>query len=160
MVAVPDAFASLPPRLARLRLALPRPTKNLMDPHWSDAGFLLALERFGYDVADGVAAIRASGHATPISPVLGWIGVVNLLLAPFGAFALTLAAITAAICMGREAHEDPARRYTAAIAAGLARMIDAPPDPAECRRAAMEHSLEHESGVVLDVLRAASGAPA
>jgi len=30
-------------RLARLRLALPRPTKNLMDPHWSDAGFLLAL---------------------------------------------------------------------------------------------------------------------
>ena len=46
-------------RLARLRLALPRPTKNLMDPHWSDAGFLLALERFGYDVADGVAAVRA-----------------------------------------------------------------------------------------------------
>jgi len=31
----------------------------LMDPHWSDAGFLLALERFGYDVADGVAAVRA-----------------------------------------------------------------------------------------------------
>lgn len=46
-------------RLARLRLALPRPNKNLMDPHWSDAGFLLALERFGYDVTDGVAAIRA-----------------------------------------------------------------------------------------------------
>lgn len=46
-------------RLARLRLALPRPTKNLMDPHWPDAGFLLALERFGYDVADGVAAVRA-----------------------------------------------------------------------------------------------------
>ena len=46
-------------RLAKLRLALPRPTKNLMDPHWSDAGFLLALERFGYDVADGPAAVRA-----------------------------------------------------------------------------------------------------
>jgi N-acetylmuramoyl-L-alanine amidase len=46
-------------RLARLRLALPRPTKNLMDPQWPDAGFLLALERFGYDVADGVAAVRA-----------------------------------------------------------------------------------------------------
>ena len=42
-----------------------------------------------------------------------------MLLAPFGAFALNLAAITAAICMGREAHEDPARRYTAAIAAGV-----------------------------------------
>lgn len=46
-------------RLAKLRLALPRPTKNLMDPHWSDAGFLLALERFGYDVTNGPAAVRA-----------------------------------------------------------------------------------------------------
>jgi N-acetylmuramoyl-L-alanine amidase len=46
-------------RLARLRLALPSPTKNLMDPHWTDAGFLLALERFGYDVTDPLAAIRA-----------------------------------------------------------------------------------------------------
>lgn len=46
-------------RLAKLRLALPRPTKNLMDPHWSDAGFLLALERFGYDVSDPLAATVA-----------------------------------------------------------------------------------------------------
>ncbi len=46
-------------RLARLRLALPSPTKNLMDPHWTDAGFLLALERFGYDVTDPLAAVRA-----------------------------------------------------------------------------------------------------
>ena len=46
-------------RLAKLRLALPRPTKNLMDPHWSDAGFLLALERFGYDVTNPLAAVVA-----------------------------------------------------------------------------------------------------
>lgn len=46
-------------RLARLRLALPRPTKNLMDPFWTEAGFLLALERFGYDVTDRMAAIIA-----------------------------------------------------------------------------------------------------
>jgi N-acetylmuramoyl-L-alanine amidase len=46
-------------RLAKLRLALPRPTKNLMDPGWSDAGFLLALERFGYDVSDPLAATVA-----------------------------------------------------------------------------------------------------
>jgi N-acetylmuramoyl-L-alanine amidase len=46
-------------RLARLRLALPRPTRNLMDPYWSDGGFLLALERFGYDVTDRAAAVRA-----------------------------------------------------------------------------------------------------
>ncbi len=65
----------------------------------------------------GVAVMRASGYDAPVSPI-GWIGVVNTLLAPFGAYALNLAAITAAICMGRDAHEDPARRYTAAMAAG------------------------------------------
>jgi N-acetylmuramoyl-L-alanine amidase len=46
-------------KLARLRLALPRPTKKLLDPGWSDAGFLLALERFGYDVTDPLAATVA-----------------------------------------------------------------------------------------------------
>lgn len=45
--------------LARLRLALPRPTHNLMDPGWTQSGFLLALERFGYDVAEPMAAIMA-----------------------------------------------------------------------------------------------------
>ncbi|MGK2909910.1 MAG: N-acetylmuramoyl-L-alanine amidase [Sphingobium sp.] len=45
--------------LARLRLALPRPTKNLMDPHWTDSGFMLALERFGYDITDQEAAVVA-----------------------------------------------------------------------------------------------------
>lgn len=67
----------------------------------------------------GVAVMRGSGYAVPISPVVGWTGAANLLLAPFGAFALNLAAITAAICMGREAHDDPARRYVAAVAAGV-----------------------------------------
>lgn len=66
----------------------------------------------------GVAVIRASGYAVPISPLIGWTGVATLILAPFGAFALNLAAITAAICMGREAQEDPDRRYVAAVAAG------------------------------------------
>ncbi|GAA0729551.1 N-acetylmuramoyl-L-alanine amidase [Sphingomonas japonica] len=45
--------------LARLRLALPRPTKNLLDPQWTQGGFLMALERFGYDVNDPIAAIMA-----------------------------------------------------------------------------------------------------
>jgi len=66
----------------------------------------------------GVAVIRASGYTVPVSPVIGWTGVVTLLLAPFGGYALNLAAITAAICMGPEAHEDRARRYVASVAAG------------------------------------------
>ena len=67
----------------------------------------------------GVAAIRAAGYRMPISKIITLTGVATLLLAPFGAFALNLSAITAAICMGREAHEDPAKRYTAAASCGL-----------------------------------------
>lgn len=67
----------------------------------------------------GVAAQRAAGYDTPVSPVIAWTGVATLALAPFGGYALNLAAITAAICMGREAHEDPARRYMAAVMAGV-----------------------------------------
>jgi N-acetylmuramoyl-L-alanine amidase len=46
-------------RLAKLKLALPRPTSRLVDPLWTDSGFLLALERFGYDVRDAAAAVTA-----------------------------------------------------------------------------------------------------
>lgn len=46
-------------RLARLRLALPRPTRNLIDPYWSDGAFMLALERFGYDIGNPEAAVTA-----------------------------------------------------------------------------------------------------
>jgi benzoate membrane transport protein len=67
----------------------------------------------------GVAAIRAAGYALPISRIIVVTGVATLVLAPFGAYALNLAAITAAICMGREAHPDPARRWVAAAACGL-----------------------------------------
>ena len=45
--------------LAKRRLALPSPSRNLIDPLWTDAGFLLALERFGYDVADRQKAVIA-----------------------------------------------------------------------------------------------------
>ena len=67
----------------------------------------------------GVAAQRAAGYSIPVSPTVGATGLASLVLAPFGGFALNLAAITAAICMGREAHEQPERRYTASAAAGV-----------------------------------------
>ncbi len=70
----------------------------------------------------GVAAIRAAGYAgadgIPISRIITLTGLATLVLAPFGAFALNLSAITAAICMGREAHEERDKRYTAAMACG------------------------------------------
>jgi N-acetylmuramoyl-L-alanine amidase len=46
-------------RLARLGLAMPRPATNLMDPLWTDGGFLLALERYGYDVHKPKPAVEA-----------------------------------------------------------------------------------------------------
>ena len=68
----------------------------------------------------GVAAIRASGYSDlPVSKLITISGLATLVLAPFGAFALNLSAITAAICMGREAHPDPAKRYMAAASCGL-----------------------------------------
>ena len=105
-----------------VRLELARPVLMVPGLSWA-ALFGLAIPLFVVTMASqnvpGVAVMRASGYTVPISPTIGWIGVVNTVLAPFGGYALNLAAITAAICMGREAHEDPARRYPAAVAAGV-----------------------------------------
>ena len=93
-------------------------------PQFSGAAFVsLALPLFVVTMASqnlpGVAVMRATGYALPVSRLLTMTGVATLVLAPFGAFALNFSAITAAICMGPEAHEDKARRYTAAAACGL-----------------------------------------
>jgi len=109
-------------RVDETRLALAAPV--WVTPRFT-AGALIgvALPLFIVTMASqnvpGVAVIRASGYTVPISPLIGWAGLANLVLAPFGGFALNLAAITAAICMGPEAHEDPRRRYVAAMAAGV-----------------------------------------
>lgn len=119
-IAVAAGSGTLHLEAAQLRLAQP----VLVSPTLSwQALFGIALPLFVVTMTSqnlpGVAAIRASGYAVPISPTIGWIGVVNTLLAPFGAYGLNLAAITAAICMGREAQEDPQRRYMAAVFAGV-----------------------------------------
>ncbi len=66
----------------------------------------------------GVAVMRATGYGMPVSRLITMTGLATLVLAPFGAFALNFSAITAAICMGPEAHEDPGKRYTAAVSCG------------------------------------------
>ncbi len=66
----------------------------------------------------GLAVLRAGGYQVPVSPLLSWSGALTMLTAPFGNFSLNLAAITAAICSGPEADPHPAKRYTAAMAAG------------------------------------------
>jgi benzoate membrane transport protein len=67
----------------------------------------------------GVAVLKASGYGeAPISRLLTIVGVATLVLAPFGAFALNLAAISAALCMAPDVHPDPRRRWVAAACAG------------------------------------------
>ncbi|BBB01743.1 putative benzoate transporter [Actinacidiphila reveromycinica] len=67
----------------------------------------------------GVAVLRGDGYDVPVSPLIGWTGAAGVVLAPFGAFALNLAAISAAICTGPDAHPDRERRYLAAVWAGV-----------------------------------------
>ena len=103
-----------------LRWAVPVFTR----PEFTFSAFVsLALPLFVVTMASqnlpGVAAIRAAGYRMPISKIITLTGAATLVLAPFGGFALNLSAITAAICMGEEAHPDKDKRYTAAVACGL-----------------------------------------
>jgi len=68
----------------------------------------------------GIAVLKSSGYADqPITPIIGTVNLVTVLLAPFGCFALNLAAITAAICTNEEAHTHPSKRYIAGMSAGV-----------------------------------------
>ncbi|CAD5110095.1 benzoate/H(+) symporter BenE family transporter [Zestomonas carbonaria] len=67
----------------------------------------------------GMAVLRANGYDVPASPLLSTTGLVSILLAPFGSHGIHMAAISAAICASPEAHEDPAKRYTAAVWCGV-----------------------------------------
>ncbi|MGX6566605.1 Benzoate transport protein [Cupriavidus necator] len=66
----------------------------------------------------GMLVLRNDGFKTSANPIVTVTGLCSLLMAPFGSHAFNIAAITAAICTGREAHEDPSKRWIAGIAAG------------------------------------------
>ena len=87
------------------------------------AAISLALPLFVVTMASqnlpGVAVIRATGYDLPVSRLITMTGLATLVLAPFGGYALNFSAITAAICMGTEAHPDRDKRYTAAVSCGL-----------------------------------------
>ncbi len=67
----------------------------------------------------GMAVLHANGYDVPASPLLNTSGLASILLAPFGSHGIHMAAISAAICASPEAHEDPAKRYTAAVWCGV-----------------------------------------
>ena len=123
VLAAGTAFAAANGQLHLAGVAFTLTTPVAVVPEFTLAAMVsLALPLFVVTMASqnlpGVAAIRAAGYRMPISKLITLTGVATLLLAPFGAYALNLSAITAAICMGPEAHEDPDKRYTAAVSCG------------------------------------------
>lgn len=66
----------------------------------------------------GMLVLRNDGFQTSANPIVMLTGLGSLIMAPFGSHAFNIAAITAAIATGREAHEDPSKRWIAGIAAG------------------------------------------
>lgn len=78
--------------------------------------FLLAMTSQN---APGIAVLRAYQYQAPVNGILIFTGIASALLAPFGCHGLNLAAITAAMVAGPEAHPDPDLRYGAALSAGV-----------------------------------------
>lgn len=102
---------------------------QLAVPEWTTPSFSLAaaisigIPLFIVAMASqnlpGMTVLRANGYDVPASPLLTTTGLTSMLLAPFGSHGIHMAAISAAICAGPEAHEDPKKRYTAAIWCGV-----------------------------------------
>lgn len=108
-------------RLPAVELLVTRPV--FIVPHFNWQSLIsIAIPLFAVTMASqnvpGVATLRVAGYQTRVSPIITWTGFTSLLLAPFGCIGLNLAAITAALCMGPDAHADKDRRYVASLFAG------------------------------------------
>lgn len=95
-----------------------------VSPQWSwhaviGMGLPLFIVTMASQAVPGVSAIRVAGYKPPVSPLMSWSGLSTIVLAPFGGYTFNLAAITAAIVLSPHAHAEPAKRYTAAVMAGL-----------------------------------------
>jgi len=67
----------------------------------------------------GLAVIKSYGYPPKVNSILGWTGITQTMLAPFGCFSVNLAAISAAVSLDAQAHPDPAKRYIAGMSCGL-----------------------------------------
>lgn len=83
-------------------------------------GLPLFIVTISSQTVPGIAILRSTSQGKlPTSSLLSWSGVLNILFAPFGAFALSFAAITAALCASEESHPDPNKRYIAGVFCGV-----------------------------------------
>tara|TARA_R110001599_G_scaffold46350_1_gene135958 strand:+ start:21 stop:1247 length:1227 start_codon:yes stop_codon:yes gene_type:complete len=71
----------------------------------------------------GMAIMRSSGYNTAAKPIVTVASLTSFFTAFFGGITTVIAAITAAICTSKEAHEDPDKRYVAGVANGAFYLI-------------------------------------
>ncbi|KQY15365.1 benzoate/H(+) symporter BenE family transporter [Rhizobium sp. Root482] len=113
--------------VARLSATLV-PQGEWVSPAFTTAGLVsIALPLFIVTMASqnipGIAVLKVNGYEPRPGPLFATTGVFSILSAPFGGHAVNLAAITAAMCAGEDAHRDPARRYWAAVVAGAGYVV-------------------------------------
>lgn len=121
LAGIATSLASGSIRTEELSLSLAKPV--YMAPSFSFSAVVgLAIPLFIVTMAGqnlpGVAALRNANYDVPISKVVGSTGLGTVALAPFGGYSFNLSAVSAPICLEAPAHEDPSRRYTAALSNG------------------------------------------
>jgi benzoate membrane transport protein len=127
-VVVTAALVALTTDLSSLHPGALRPGAVLVMPVF-DLGAVIgiALPLFIVTMASqniaGIAVLNANGYRPAPGPLFTTTGLFGLVAAPFGGHAVNLAAITAALCAGEDAHPDPRRRYWAAIVAGATYVV-------------------------------------
>ena len=124
VLALGIALVSAQGQLPWHTLSLGLTTPVFIAPAWSWASTLslavpLVLVSLSGQYLPGMAILRGAGYGTPARPIVALTSFSSLLTAPFGGITTVLAAITAALCTGKEAHADPSRRYVAGVANGL-----------------------------------------
>lgn len=103
-------LAPLPPGAAWGHLSLSLPTFDASTI--LGIGVPLFLVTLVAQNLPGLVVLRTADYRPAPGPLLGGVGLASLVMAPFGAHAVNLAAITAAICTGEDAHPDKGRRWT------------------------------------------------
>jgi|TARA_R110002050_G_scaffold245808_3_gene383418 benzoate membrane transport protein len=73
----------------------------------------------------GLTILKAAGFQIPAKSIFVGTGLVSLFTAFFGGITAVIAAITAALCTDKSAHEDPDKRYIAGISNGVFYLIGA-----------------------------------
>lgn len=113
---------ALPPvELSRLVLVEPSADPSVL----IGLGLPLYIVTMASQNLPGAAVLRAAGYTVPLSSTLAVTGLASILIAFAGAHTVNLAAITAAICAGPDAHRDPAKRWLTGIAYAVVYLVPA-----------------------------------